>query len=573
MGTLYTRSISDPLRTWNYINGMISTPLPNNSAAYYFVYKDGSNNYNCLNQNSGVIESTNSDPTVVIQYAITNTGGNPGKGTVSIDAGSYTLTSSLTIPTGGRVHIVGSGSEATILYAPTNAPVLIVDKPYITVEDMSLYSNQASYTSSVLQLKVGTTVSNFNRLTFYSGYNTGNAIEVYNDGAQDAFAGIYNCYFNEVNTNGFANAVKFTVTQRGNWITSIFFNKCLFYGSQKGVLCAGPVLYDGNTSIDACNFTDCGFQNGGPSVGGGYTELLTGFDYTDTCTHDLTVHTNVLVWDIAAGNTFMNTGTHSFSYTLQGCWPVLPRHFGGQGLDSSSAYGYISILHGNVNPGIQDALTSPMAGGRWGTAQVAGTTVGLDGILQAHTVVGTPTIGYDSNLGQYCQLNTGITANSNAGLVSPTGGRGIGRFYLAGLMKARFSIDSTTNGRLYFGLTSVTALPISDTPLGINDSGVIVGFNTADTNWTIRTNDGAGNAATVSQLSTPTTKDANIHTVSMNWGWNAAAVIVVFDGISTTVSTATPNINSDLFFNIVAQNSTTTARSLNLFGVYVKPSA
>jgi hypothetical protein len=187
------------------------------------------------------------------------------------------------------------------------------------------------------------------------------------------------------------------------------------------------------------------------------------------------------------------------------------------------------------------------------------------GVLADHTKTGASSIAttFDTTEGVVTTFTTTATGGLNAGLVSPTTGVGVGRRLFAARMKTRSSIDSTTSARYYIGWTSATALPISDTPLATTDSGILVGWSSTDTNWTIYTNNGGGSAATKTNVTGPIAKNAVYHDIEISWA-ASGNVTVIFDGTSQTVSTALPATTTNLYYNHVAQTTTTTARSNNI---------
>lgn len=222
---------------------------------------------------------------------------------------------------------------------------------------------------------------------------------------------------------------------------------------------------------------------------------------------------------------------------------------------------------------------------RWGVLQPSqGTTAenttfpltaigSKEGLLVNHigTGAGTNSNTFNTTEGVLMSYQSGATAGNNAGLVSPTSGVGIGRRLFGLKTVCRVSNNSTTNGRFFFGFTSATALPNSAQPLAVSDSGIIVGWNetgTGSTNWSIFHNDGA-TSVTVDNVTGPIAKDTAFHTIEINWtaGGNPN---VVFDGVSQSVSSDLPATTTNLFFNCIAQASTTTAKTLLVKGIWIE---
>lgn len=212
---------------------------------------------------------------------------------------------------------------------------------------------------------------------------------------------------------------------------------------------------------------------------------------------------------------------------------------------------------------------------RWGAAVPAsgattGTTMNLMGALYNSSLVGAGTCNtsFDTTEGVYASLTSGATAGNNAGIISPTTGAGAGRRLFNMRALTRFQLSSTSTGRLFFGFTSATALPNNAQPLAVADHGFIVGFNetgSGSTNWSVFHNDGA-TSATVDDITGPIAKDALWHTIEILL--TSAGGYVSFDGTWQTISTDLPSTSSNLFFNCVAQASTTTAKTLNTKGVW-----
>ncbi len=217
---------------------------------------------------------------------------------------------------------------------------------------------------------------------------------------------------------------------------------------------------------------------------------------------------------------------------------------------------------------------------RWGTVQpgygTAAATVGvMDGLCQQFGVTagGTNSVGFDTTEGKTIAYQTANSSGVVAGLLSNAAGGGLGRRLFGGRMICRFKLDSTTSARFYFGLTSATSLPISDTPLASGDHGIIVGFSSADTNYQIRHNDGA--TVTTDQLVGPgaaavaKTTSTAFHTIEINWT-ASGNYNVIYDGTTHTVSTDLPATTADLYPNLMVQTSAAVQRTFTLRGLYIE---
>ena len=147
---------------------------------------------------------------------------------------------------------------------------------------------------------------------------------------------------------------------------------------------------------------------------------------------------------------------------------------------------------------------------------------------------------------------------------------GIGRRLFGMKTTIRSSVDAVAAGvsRLNFGFTSATAIPTTDTPIANADSGIIVGFTSADTNYSIRHNDGTG-AATVTAVTGNIAKNTSFHTIEISWT-ASGNIIVTFDGTSQTISTDLPLTTADLKFHCVAQNATGAIRTHAIKGIWLE---
>lgn len=180
-----------------------------------------------------------------------------------------------------------------------------------------------------------------------------------------------------------------------------------------------------------------------------------------------------------------------------------------------------------------------------------------------HNTAGTLTSAYDTTEGGVVGFATAASANVNAGVISTNSGIGIGRTLTSIFLKSRQAANATTSVRFYMGLTSANTLPISDTPLANTDSGVLVGYTSADTTWQTINNDGTG-AMVKTQITGPINTDTAYHTIQISIPAGGASATVTLDNTSVVLNSRLPATTTNLFFNCVAQTTTTTARTLNL---------
>ena len=210
---------------------------------------------------------------------------------------------------------------------------------------------------------------------------------------------------------------------------------------------------------------------------------------------------------------------------------------------------------------------------------VSGTTLttanNVGGILNSHTLTGTGTVTntFDNTDGILSNITSGAVSGNIAGLVSPTTGVGVGRRLFGGKIQTRAKVDTTTASKFLFGLTSATPMgtAAATQPLLAADHGVIVGFvetGTGSTNWSIWHNDGSG-SVTVDNVSGPIAKDANMHTIEINWT-ASGNINVLFDAVSQVVSTDLPATSSNLFFNEVVVTTAAVAKTITVEGAWVE---
>lgn len=116
----------------------------------------------------------------------------------------------------------------------------------------------------------------------------------------------------------------------------------------------------------------------------------------------------------------------------------------------------------------------------------------------------------------------------------------------------KLRLDNTAGVRLYVGWTSLQTLPASNTPLGTADSGVIIGFGSASTNYTVYNNDGSA-AAVTNNFASGIAKDASWHTFTIDATGNNV-VICRLDGTNdVTLGDRIPANTTTLYFNCVVQ--------------------
>lgn len=109
----------------------------------YIVFTDGSNFF-ARNGKTGAVDTSGSNPTTVIQYALDQTSSSGG-GAVQIKAGNYSLPSLITLRSNEVLQ--GEGSEATLLYLQdtiTTLGVQIYTVKNVTVKDLKIVRSPTS---------------------------------------------------------------------------------------------------------------------------------------------------------------------------------------------------------------------------------------------------------------------------------------------------------------------------------------------------------------------------------------------------------------------------------------------
>lgn len=192
-------------------------------------------------------------------------------------------------------------------------------------------------------------------------------------------------------------------------------------------------------------------------------------------------------------------------------------------------------------------------------------TANLDGVLTNGAMTatgGSITSVYDTVEGMTLQHTTAATSGNNAGYVSSATGIGVGRTLTNMRFTGRQKPSVTSNIRQYFGFTSNATLPISDTPLGSGDSGIMIGYTSADSTWQVFNNDGSGTAVKT-QYTGAITTDTLFHTLDIIVPAGlAGGITVTLDANNpVTVSSRLPATTTNLFFNSVCQSTTTSAIS------------
>lgn len=548
----------------------LSSTTPNIGTYHYEVFKDGSTFY-ARNVSTGAIDSSNTDATVVIQYAVTNA----GTGAIFIRAGLYVLGS--TINVGSDVTVIGEVGQKTTLKANGDYPVFTVTSgsSHIYIRDLSLQHATATYSTGLIKITNPSHGLYVYGCNFYdNGTLKGACILVENTAAANAFVGIYDISIFGCFSFGFEAFVYQHITNAstspstGNWITDV---NVLFTRCDAMVRVLKSVLAD-NSVVSNIDFVHCQVQTD--------ANCAVAFDYDGGGYYSYCTHTNNIVWDLPAGINYANLGNMSDglggynTISFIGCIPT-PEigKIGGSGFATVT-------VRTEYNPAaLVNTFQSPIVKRTGFWIPTAGTTLStvstVGGMLSNHVITGAGSVSNTFSVveGVLANFTTGATSGNAAGIVSPTGGVGVGRRLFGMRAAARVAMLDTANSKFLFGFTSNSTLPTAAAtqPLAATDHGLIVGFvetGTGSTNWTIWHNDGA-TSVTADNVTGPIAKDANYHTIDISWLYSGD-IRVMFDTTVQTISTDLPATTANLFFNCIGVTTTSLGKVLSLKGLWIE---
>lgn len=221
-----------------------------------------------------------------------------------------------------------------------------------------------------------------------------------------------------------------------------------------------------------------------------------------------------------------------------------------------------------------DSLTSIVPGllqtptnRRWGTWTGTNTSSGVtNGLISGMTNDGTPTQVLDNSLGSRTRFTTAATA------ASPAGNRYAATFTYRTFnpkMKVQFSLQQSSNQRLWIGFCGSTGTPSLDTYTD-NKRFFGLALRAADTNWHIAHNDGS---ATTTWINTTRAVNTTVHTLYLvadeenaRWGY-------MFDQTQrypTWLTTNVPGNTTALCFIAEMETSVGTAKSIELYNIEVE---
>lgn len=154
----------------------------------------------------------------------------------------------------------------------------------------------------------------------------------------------------------------------------------------------------------------------------------------------------------------------------------------------------------------------------------------------------------DSNEGNYQNFRTNLTGQT-AGINSTSSTNSL--ITTRGqqpTITVRCKVDQASGVRLWIGFTSLQTIPASNTVLGSADSGIMLGFGSTTSNFSVFYNDGTA-AAGVQAFSQA--KDNNWHTFQI--AMTVTTVTASLDGEQILLSSQIPNVSTNLYFNCLSQ--------------------
>lgn len=196
-------------------------------------------------------------------------------------------------------------------------------------------------------------------------------------------------------------------------------------------------------------------------------------------------------------------------------------------------------------------------------------TVSGVGLLAGVPISGAAanTFAWDNWEGRYTVCNTSTTSGTRCGLNWTTGSLSLVDRRQNPRFKVRVKVPTSANTRLYVGLSSATAIPASDTPLATTDSGVLMGWDSNDTQISYWHNEGGGATATTATIGPASSVNGNWHQFEIQFDEVTAKCILTLTtggtAYTTTLSTKLPTTDTQLIPYVVVSNSTAATRSLH----------
>jgi len=212
---------------------------------------------------------------------------------------------------------------------------------------------------------------------------------------------------------------------------------------------------------------------------------------------------------------------------------------------------------------VRSVISPILSGRKYGYMMSYGGSLRLDGFgatMTASTTAATATNQSSSTRGWYSQFPSGVSGTSVAG-------SRMSSFLLRTanpLYRFRGAFNQTANVRGYIGFVANSA-DISGDSWMDSKSGIVFGFRSTDTTFQIIRNDGS---ATATYVDTTIPLDTVVRTIEIladdvntRWGWR------INGGVTTWYTTAVPAAATSVGIVQEAQQTTTTAVSLDILGI------
>lgn len=203
---------------------------------------------------------------------------------------------------------------------------------------------------------------------------------------------------------------------------------------------------------------------------------------------------------------------------------------------------------------------------RFGQLSLGQRTMELEGILSGSNMSGAQTWAFDDWEGWTVNFSTASgVADQRAGFNgTSTANSLMCTRRMNPYMYQRIKIPDTSSSRYYAGFSNLTTIPVTDTPIGNSDKGIIIGYRSSDTNWFVFRNDGASTAAT--PVDTGLAKNTNWTVMEFTTDdANGRISVYLNNGVSTfsaTYTTDIPATGDQLIAYGVIENTTTSARTV-----------
>jgi hypothetical protein len=575
------------------------------SIAYFFIYQDaGDSLYKCINTKTGGVVSSNSDPTVVIQFAIDNLTSTAKS--IFIKAGTYLLTAGINcvdkgfLLMGERAVTGGGGGSAgdTILRANYTDAVGAVFNCHNTIYVKQQFKNIVIEGSGTVKYVIDLFDARqnwpiFENVGLFDASDTNLLMEkvqqssCINLSLRDAST--QNLLLKGTTGTDKINTLHFYGGQIGysgcnvrtsGSLTDVSFNGVLMEANNDTIAFTNLVDIASN-SVHGLRFRDCGFEYAGAAAKTVVTDSGNNNTF-DNCRFnaDNTTYTPIQYTSTATNGKFINNIIHANTASTTAIIQIDAGATGIRLIDNLQAtntpiivnlkdLGTGTIRLGNsfcadsyirsANSGLTGRRT-----GRWllGNSQVKeGMCVGWS---DATT---TPAAGtfVAADMQRPMRWTSLATIGDNVGMKSFSA-------FTCRLwnprMTVRFRINDTTNTRLYIGMSSAVADPSGDDPLNAL-SGALFGKVSTDASWAFMHNDGSG--VTVVDDS-GIAADTNIHKIEVMGNSSGSFTWQLDEGAINTVTTEIPASATQLQPFVEIETVDANAKTFDLYWVDVETS-